>query len=78
MKLFVNKFHGFFLLFSFLQQFFGCCIYYLEGNFVKSCNGCDADKRTGCIELEECIANNSKEIVLISNYEQQNYYNFSI
>ena len=30
------------------------------------------------IELEECIANNSKEIVLISNYEQQNYYNFSI
>ena len=34
--------------------------------------------RAGCIELEECIANNSKEIVLISNYEQQNYYNFSI
>ena len=35
-------------------------------------------KRTGCIELEECIANNSKEIVLISNYDQQNYYNFSL
>ena len=30
MKLFVNKFHGFILLFSFLQQFFSCCIYYLE------------------------------------------------
>ena len=36
MKLFVNKFYGSTLLFSFLQQFFGCCIYYLEGNFVKN------------------------------------------
>ena len=30
------------------------------------------------MELEERIAINSKEIVLISNYEQQNYYNLSI